>query len=143
MKDDDTDTVGEPLVAADNRSTAPDPAGERPAGTDTSAVAGSPLIVLTTTGSAEEAHSIAAALVERRLAACVQVLGPMTSTYRWEGAVETAEEWLCLAKTTGDRYLSVEQAILGLHSYDTPEILAVPVSAGSGAYLRWLVGNIA
>lgn len=142
MKDDDTDTVGEPLVAADNRSTAPDPAGERPAGTDTSAVAGSPLIVLTTTGSAEEAHSIAAALVERRLAACVQVLGPMTSTYRWEGTVETAEEWLCLAKTTGERYPALEQAVLELHSYDTPEILALPVANGSGAYLEWLTSSL-
>lgn len=140
MKDDDT--VGEPLALIDTQTTAPAPAGGRPTGTDMSASGSGPLVVLITTASAEEAQSIAAALVEQRLAACVQVLGPMTSTYRWEGAVETAKEWLCLAKTTGDHYPALEQAVLGLHSYDTPEILALPVATGSGAYMEWLTSSL-
>ena len=134
------DTTGKPLAVTGTQPIAP--AEDRPVGMPSGAVANGPLVVLTTAGSAEEARSIASALVERRLAACVQVLGPMTSTYRWEEAVETAEEWLCLAKTTGDRYPAVEQAILGLHSYDTPEILALPVSAGSRAYLEWLSASL-
>lgn len=135
-------TTGGSLAATDAQPAILAPTGERPAGMSMGGVASGPLVVLTTAGSAEEARSIAAALVERHLAACVQVLGPMTSTYWWEGAVETAEEWLCLAKTTGDRYPAVEQAILGLHSYDTPEILALPVSAGSSAYLEWLTSSL-
>ncbi len=78
------------------------------------------------------------ALVDRRLAACVQVVGPVESRYRWEGRVETATEWLCVAKTTAERYDELEAAIGELHSYDVPEILAVPVVRGSAAYLRWL-----
>ena len=81
---------------------------------------------------------MAVALVERRLAACVQVVGPVESRYRWEGRVETATEWLCVAKTTAERYDELEAAIGELHSYDVPEILAVPVVRGSAAYLRWL-----
>lgn len=99
--------------------------------------------VMTTVGSTEEARRLARALVERRLAACVQIVGPIFSTYRWEGAVEDAEEWLCFVKTRRDRYDEVEGAIRELHSYDTPEILAVPVVAGSAAYVRWLAESTA
>ena len=81
---------------------------------------------------------MAVALIERRLAACVQVVGPIESWYRWEGRVETATEWLCVAKTTAERYDELEAAIGELHSYDVPEVLAVPVVRGSAAYLRWL-----
>ncbi|MDX1664500.1 MAG: divalent-cation tolerance protein CutA, partial [Candidatus Promineifilaceae bacterium] len=84
------------------------------------------------------AGEIARALVERRLAGCVQVVGPITSTYRWQGAVETAQEWLCLIKSNGTLYEELETAIGELHPYDTPEILALPVSAGSVDYLLWL-----
>ncbi len=94
--------------------------------------------VMTTTDSREAAQRIGRLLVERRLAACVQLIGPMTSIYRWEGTVEEAEEWLCLVKTTQARYLEVERAIKAAHSYETPEILAVPVAAGSPDYLAWL-----
>ncbi len=83
------------------------------------------------------------ALVERRLAACVQVVGPVESRYRWEGRVETATEWLCVAKTTAERYDELEAVIVELHSYDVPEILAVPVVRGSAAYLRWLGDEVA
>jgi periplasmic divalent cation tolerance protein len=96
------------------------------------------LQVTTTTPTRAEADALAQALVEGRHAACVQVVGPITSRYRWEGAVEVAEEWLCLAKTTGDRYPALEAAIRDLHSYAEPEIVAVPVVAGSPSYLDWV-----
>jgi periplasmic divalent cation tolerance protein len=94
--------------------------------------------VVTTTGTRADADAIAQALVEARLAACVQVVGPVTSRYWWEGAVEVAEEWLCLAKTTADRYPQVEAAIRERHRYDEPEIVALPVVAGSRSYLDWV-----
>lgn len=94
--------------------------------------------VITTTATREEAETLAAALVERELAACVQILGPMRSVYRWEGAVESADEWLCQIKTTTGRFPALEEAIRSLHPYDVPEILALPVVAGSEAYLDWL-----
>lgn len=101
------------------------------------------LQVLTTAGSAEEAERISAALVERRLAACVQVAGPVRSRYRWRGEVETAAEWQCLAKTTRERYPEVEAAIRELHSYEEPEIVAMPIVAGSAGYLDWVADCVA
>jgi periplasmic divalent cation tolerance protein len=98
--------------------------------------------VLTTAPSQEEAARIARALVEERLAACVQVLGPVASTYRWQGAIETSQEWLCIAKTAKGLYPEVEQAVRRVHSYQVPEILAVPVTAGSADYLAWLAGEV-
>ncbi len=98
--------------------------------------------VVTTTASQEEAATIAAALVERRLAACVHVSGPVTSTYRWQGKIEAAQEWQCTIKTRHAHYAAVEAAIRELHSYDVPEILATPVVAGSRAYLEWLAGEL-
>jgi periplasmic divalent cation tolerance protein len=94
--------------------------------------------VMTTTGAEEEAERISAALVERRLAACVQVLGPIASRYRWQGEIETAEEWMCVAKTEASRYAELEAAIRELHSYDEPEIVATPIIAGSRSYLDWI-----
>ncbi len=94
--------------------------------------------VLTTTSSREEAERIARTLVEDRLAACVQVLGPIASTYRWQGAIETSQEWLCLAKSRRELYDAIEKAIRRIHSYQVPEILAVPVVAGSADYLAWV-----
>lgn len=94
--------------------------------------------VLTTTGSEEEADRIASLLVERRLAACVQVVGPIVSRYRWQGEIEREQEWQCLAKTERDRYPEVESAIRAVHSYEEPEILAIPVLAGSTGYLAWI-----
>jgi periplasmic divalent cation tolerance protein len=100
------------------------------------------LQVLTTTGSEEEGEEIAAALVERRLAACVQVLGPIASTYRWQGEVQQEREWQCLIKTEAARYEQVEAAIRELHSYDEPEIVAIPILSGSPGYLAWISNNI-
>jgi periplasmic divalent cation tolerance protein len=100
------------------------------------------LQVLTSAGSEEEAERIAAALVERRLAACVQTIGPIASRYRWQGEVETAREWLCLAKTEARRYDELETAIRELHSYEEPEIVATPIVAGSRGYLDWLGASL-
>jgi periplasmic divalent cation tolerance protein len=96
------------------------------------------LQVLTTAGSEQEAKAIAAALVERRLAACVQISGPITSIYRWQGAIENASEWQCLAKTAAARWDAVEATIRELHSYDEPEIIATPIAGASAGYLRWI-----
>ncbi len=98
--------------------------------------------VVTTVEHREDGRRIARELVERRLAACVQIVGPIESMYRWEGKVETAEEWQCLVKTRRDLYDAVEQAIRGLHPYRVPEILAISVSAGSVDYLGWLDGEV-
>jgi periplasmic divalent cation tolerance protein len=98
--------------------------------------------VLTTAGSEEEAERIAAALVDSRLAACVQTIGPIRSRYRWQGGIEEAREWQCLAKTEAERYPEVEAAIREVHSYDEPEILAIPVLEGSAGYLAWISENV-
>jgi periplasmic divalent cation tolerance protein len=94
--------------------------------------------VVTTAGSREEAERIARLLVERRLAGCVQVLGPVRSLYWWEGRVEEAEEWLCIAKSREDLFPELEAAIREGHSYQVPEILATRVDQGSRPYLEWL-----
>jgi periplasmic divalent cation tolerance protein len=94
--------------------------------------------VQTSAGSEQEAERISTALVERRLAACVQVSGPVSSRYRWQGKVEHEREWLCLAKTEAGRYDEIEAAIRELHSYEEPEIVATPIVAGSRGYLEWL-----
>jgi len=98
--------------------------------------------VVTTTARKEDAEAIARSLVEDRLAACVQLVGPVTSTYRWEGKIETGQEWQIWAKTGRTLYDRVEQAIRRLHPYEVPEILAVPVVAGSQGYLAWLAGEV-
>lgn len=96
----------------------------------------------TTAGSEDEAERIGAALVERRLAACVQVIGPIASRYRWQGAIERSTEWICVAKTSAERYAELEAAIRELHSYDEPEIVATPIVAGSASYLEWIGQNV-
>ena len=95
--------------------------------------------ITTTTASRDLAERIAYELVARRLAACVQITGPAESTYRWQGNLEIArEEWICTVKTITARYAAAEQAIRDLHTYETPEIIAVPIFAGSEEYLDWL-----
>ena len=94
--------------------------------------------VVTTTGRREDAEAIARRLVEDRLAACAQVLGPISSTYHWQGQIETAEEWQCWAKSRRELYAAIEEAIGRLHPYEVPEILALPILAGSASYLAWL-----
>lgn len=97
---------------------------------------------MTTVGSEQEAELIASSLVEAKLAACVQISGPIRSRYRWEGKIEEAREWQCLVKTTTAAYPRVETAIRALHSYDEPEIIAIPIVAGSGGYLNWIDDNV-
>ena len=96
------------------------------------------LQVVTTVDDEQHATNIAQQLVESRLAACVQVKGPFTSTYWWEGKIESAREWSCVIKTSSKRYDEVEEKIRALHPYEEPEILAFPVVKGSESYLRWL-----
>ena len=98
--------------------------------------------VITTTGCKEDAEKIAAALVEARLAACVQISGPITSTYRWKGAVETAEEWQCVVKTRRDLYDRIDETIRRLHPYEVPEILAIAIVTANQSYLEWLEGEL-
>ena len=96
------------------------------------------LIAMTTAGSEEEARRIAQDLVERRLAACVNILPNVESIYRWRGKVERAQEWLMIIKTTRTSYPALEQAIVGLHSYEVPEVVALEVKVGADAYLGWI-----
>lgn len=94
--------------------------------------------VITTTAKKEDAAKIAASLVEKRLAVCVQIVGPVHSTYRWEGKVEQAEEWQCLIKSRQDLFGELEQVIKAIHPYKIPEIIALAITAGSNDYLQWL-----
>ena len=96
------------------------------------------LMAMTTTDVRSDAERLARDLVERRLAACVQVLGPISSTYRWRGSVETADEWLCLIKTTAARFDALAAHIETSHGYETPELTAVPIDHGITAYLGWV-----
>lgn len=96
------------------------------------------IMVFTTTDKKETAEKISMEVVEKRLAACAQVLGPMTSTYWWEGKLEKEEEWLCIIKSRDDLFAQLESAIIATHPYSVPEILAVPVVAGNLDYLQWL-----
>lgn len=100
------------------------------------------LQVITTTETKADAERIATALVEQRLAACVQIIGPMTSIFRWDGKVQIAEEWQCIVKTRRPLYKLVESAIRELHPYQVPEILATAIVEGSSAYLDWLAGEV-
>lgn len=100
------------------------------------------LVVITTTETQKQAERLAALLVERELAACVQVLPQITSVYRWQGKVEQAGEFLLLIKTARAAYARLETAIKENHSYETPEIIALPVEAGSDQYLNWLKDSI-
>ena len=94
--------------------------------------------VVTTTGQKADAERIATALVDQRLAACVQISGPIDSTYWWDQKLDRSEEWLCTAKTHRRLFGDVQKAIEQLHPYETPEILATAVVAGSTDYLKWL-----
>jgi len=98
--------------------------------------------VVTAIAKRENAEKIANALVEKRLAACVQILGPIVSTYWWKDNIETAEEWLCVIKSKKDVYEELEKSIKEIHPYETPEIFALPVVAGSKDYLKWLSNEV-
>lgn len=95
-------------------------------------------LVLTTTSSLEEGKKIARALVERRLAACVNIVPRIESVYRWEGKVEEAQEYLLIIKTTQKTFERLRDAILELHSYTVPECIALAVEGGAARYLNWI-----
>ncbi len=94
--------------------------------------------VFTTVPTEKDGRRLAQALVEERLAACIQVFGPMQSTFRWQGRVETAAEYLCLIKTTTAAFDRLKDRVRALHPYDVPELIAVPITAGSEEYIAWL-----
>lgn len=94
--------------------------------------------VITTTDTEAAAAELARGIVEARLAACVQIVGPIRSFYHWQGSVHDEQEWQCWAKTGTDRVAAVKEHIQRHHSYDVPEIVVLPIVDGSAAYLRWL-----
>jgi periplasmic divalent cation tolerance protein len=99
------------------------------------------LLVITNLPDRASAETLANALVGARAAACVNILAPCRSVYRWKGAVETAEEHPLFAKTTRDRYAVLERIVLELHPYELPEIVAVPIGGGLPAYLEWVAAG--
>ena len=94
--------------------------------------------IFTTTEKREDAETIAKILVQKRLAGCVQIIGPMKSTYWWKSRMEIVEEWLCLIKSEKSLYEALEKTVKKIHPYETPEITAVPIVAGSREYFDWL-----
>jgi periplasmic divalent cation tolerance protein len=100
------------------------------------------VLVFTTAGSDAEARNIANELVERRLAACVNIVPRIQSVYRWEGKVESAEEFLLMIKTTDARSADIKAALRELHSYDLPECVVISMQDGSAEYLRWIEESV-
>ncbi len=100
------------------------------------------LVALTTVGTAEDAERIARALVEQRLAACVNVVPGVVSVYRWKGAVERDDEWLLVMKTSSQRLEQLREALLALHPYELPELVVLPIVGGHAPYLAWLDDSV-
>ena len=96
-------------------------------------------VIFTTTGTEEQALSIARVLVSERLAACVNIIGPIRSVYRWRDAIEDDREFLLIIKTRATLYLKVELRVRELHTYEVPEVLAVTADRGSPPYIKWLL----
>jgi periplasmic divalent cation tolerance protein len=97
-----------------------------------------PIVVLVTCGSEDEALRIANALVEEHLAACVNLVSPIRSIYRWQGKIWDEKEWLLIIKTQKQRFEELEKEVKSLHSYSVPEIISLPIGEGSSPYLNWL-----
>ena len=97
-----------------------------------------PMVVLVTCGSEEEAEKIANSLIEERLAACVNIISPVRSIYRWEGKISDEKEWMLIIKTRKKRFEDLEKKVKSLHSYSVPEIIVLPIVKGSASYLKWL-----
>lgn len=98
-----------------------------------------PVIVASTIDSEEAARALAASAIEAQLGACAQVVGPITSVFRWEGTTQTEREWRVEIKTAADRVAALTDHIKQRHGYDVPEIIATPINGGSAEYLSWLV----
>jgi periplasmic divalent cation tolerance protein len=99
-------------------------------------------LMLTTTSSAEEAKAIATELVSRRLAACVNIVGPVSSIYQWQGEVERSEEFLLLIKSTEAQSQPIQEAIRELHSYQLPELICLTIESGLESYLNWIATSV-
>jgi periplasmic divalent cation tolerance protein len=99
-------------------------------------------IVLSTAGSDDEARKVARHLVEHQLAACVNIVPQIESIYRWQGKVESSQEWLLLIKTTAEKFAAVRDAIRELHSYELPECIVLTIEDGSPDYLQWLADSV-
>ena len=99
-------------------------------------------VVFSSCGSLEEARQIAQALVERRLAACVNILPQVESIYRWKGEVETASEWLLVIKTMAGVFDQLRETIAKLHSYEVPECVEIEITEGSASYLTWIEESV-
>jgi len=99
-------------------------------------------VVLMTAANVAEAARLAELLVGAQLAACVQILPPIASVYRWKGTIQRETEVLLIAKTARAKFEEVEREVRALHSYDTPEIIALPITAGSAPYLEWLSASL-
>ena len=95
-------------------------------------------LITTALGSEAAAAELADALIAERLAACVQVIGPVRSSYRWHGAIERTQEWLCVAKTADQRQQALIDRIRALHTYQLPEIVSIPIAGGDTRYLDWI-----
>lgn len=96
------------------------------------------IVILVTAGSEKEAETLATTLVDERLAGCVNIIGPVRSIYRWEGKIADEKEWLLVIKSRAELFAAIEERVKALHSYQTPEVIALPVPYGSRAYLQWL-----
>jgi len=99
-------------------------------------------LIISTVSSRDEAQHIARALVDRKLVACVNIVGPIESIYRWKGEIENSQEFMLLMKTESDRFDRVREAVKALHSYEVPEVIQVPIENGSPAYLEWISGSV-
>lgn len=100
------------------------------------------IVVLMTAASVAEAARLAEMLVGAQLAACVQILSPMSSVFRWKGTIQWLNEVLLIAKTERSKFEEIEREVRALHSYETPEIIALPITAGSAPYLKWLSASL-
>lgn len=98
--------------------------------------------VLTTVEHKADAEKMARALVEKRIAACVQIVGPLTSYFQWQGKLDSAQEYLCLIKIRNDHFPELEAAIKNMHPYEVPEIIATPITKGGKDYLNWLAAEL-
>ena len=98
--------------------------------------------VLTTLENRDDAEKIARTLVEKRIAACVQIMGPLTSFFQWQGKLDSAQEYLCVIKSRNDLFQELEIIIKSMHPYEVPEILATPITKGNKDYLSWLAETL-
>jgi len=98
--------------------------------------------VVTTVENKADAEKIAKNLVEKRISACVQIIGPLTSYFQWQGKLDSAQEYLCLIKSRADLFPALETEIRSMHPYEVPEILATPITNGGKDYLNWLASEL-